>query len=95
MYVEVLYDGCLMIGNSCESVIRQMKLIDWDEPETVLKFKSNVQERLLVLGELILFHDARSFLEAILEADIIQTLIIDEEFTPMETSLKSLNYKML
>ena len=95
MYVEVLYDGCLMIGNSCESVLRQMKLIDWDEPETLVKFKSGVQERLLVLGELILFHDARSLLEAILEAGIIQTLIIDEQFSPMETSLKSLNYKML
>ena len=60
-----------------------MKLLDWEEPQTTLQFKNNVQTRCLVFNEIILFHDAKSFLEACLEVGIIQALIIQEDFTPI------------
>ena len=85
MYVEVNYDGCVFIGPDCISVIRQMKFLDIEEPENILAFKTNVQTRLLILGELILFYDSRSFLEACLESEIINSLIIDENYSPVET----------
>jgi tryptophan synthase alpha subunit len=65
-----------------------MKLLDWTCPSTIRKFKENVQTRLLVFNELILFHDAQSFLEACLEAGIIDSLIVDPDYVPLKTNVQ-------
>tara|TARA_S200002703_G_scaffold107771_1_gene93636 strand:- start:167 stop:445 length:279 start_codon:yes stop_codon:yes gene_type:complete len=90
MLVEVVYDECIFVGSSCEEIIRRMKILDWENPQTIMQFKSNVQSRCLVFNEIILFHDAQSFLEACLEVGIISSLIIDEDYEPVSSKLKHL-----
>ncbi len=90
MLVEVNYDGCIFVGESYIEIIRRMKILDWENPRTIIQFKSNVQTRCLVFNEIILFHDAKSFLEACLEVGIISSLIVDEEYVPVDSKLKYL-----
>tara|TARA_R110002110_G_scaffold294990_1_gene508972 strand:- start:165 stop:413 length:249 start_codon:yes stop_codon:yes gene_type:complete len=67
----VLNDGSQFEGATAFDIIAQLKVLDWALPSSIEDFKHNVVERTLVMGHLILYWDATSFLYGMESAGLL------------------------
>ena len=85
MYVTVeLNDGTLYEGMDAFSVVTQMRLRDWDIPESNIDFKDNRVRRIQMTGYTIVYWDATSFLMALAELGFITLYIGGAEVVKKE-----------
>ena len=85
MYVTVeLNDGTRYEGMDAVSVVTQMRLRDWDIPESNIDFKDNMVRRIQMTGYTIVYWDATSFLMALSELGFISLYIGGAEVVKKE-----------
>ena len=85
MYVRVrTSDGVEYEGNDAIAVVTQMRLRDWDIPETNIDFKDNMVRRIQMTGYTIVYWDATSFLMALAELGFISLYIGGAEVVKKE-----------
>lgn len=76
--VAIIYDSFKIEDRSFEGVVYQMSRLDWELPTSNLDFKRNVGQRMVVMGQPIIFWNARSFIYALHSAGIID--VVFEEY---------------
>ena len=85
MYITVrLSDGTEYEGIDAISVVTQMRLRDWDIPESNLDFKDNMVRRIQMTGYTIVYWDATSFLMALAELGFLTLYIGGAEVVKKE-----------